>query len=159
VIIRLADLPPEGARIDRKLRIGSLSFEKDLEIEVGEAELEGSVTRHQTGMMCRGHLAATAMVPCARCLEAYPLTVDRRFEVSYLPGPPPDVADLEIQIFRDDLDVSFLGPEGALDVDAMAAEQVYLEIPMKPLCSPDCRGLCPRCGTNLNIETCACRTT
>jgi uncharacterized protein len=39
----------------------------------------------------------------------------------------------------------------------MAAEQVYLEIPMKPLCSPECRGLCPRCGANLNTETCACR--
>ena len=159
MIIRLADLQPEGARIERKLHIGPLSFEKDLEIEVQEASLEGRVMLHETGMQCQGHLTATAMVPCARCLEPFQMAVDRRFEVSYLPGPPPGLSEPEIQIFGDDLDVSYLDPEGGLDVDAMAAEQIYLEIPMKPLCRPDCKGLCPRCGANLNVEPCACRTT
>jgi len=36
-------------------------------------------------------------------------------------------------------------------------EQCYLSLPMKPLCRPDCRGLCPQCGTNLNRGACACR--
>ncbi|MGH9867580.1 MAG: YceD family protein [Candidatus Polarisedimenticolia bacterium] len=159
MIIRLADLQPEGARIDRKLHIGPLSFEKGLEIEVLEAALEGKVMLHETGMQCQGHLTARAMVPCARCLEPFPLDMDRLFEVSYLPGPPTGASEAEIQIFRDDLDVSYLGPEGGLDVDAMAAEQIYLEIPMKPLCRSDCKGLCSRCGANLNVEPCACRTT
>jgi uncharacterized protein len=38
----------------------------------------------------------------------------------------------------------------------MVREQCYLAIPMKPLCRPDCQGLCPVCGTNLNIERCQC---
>jgi uncharacterized protein len=36
-------------------------------------------------------------------------------------------------------------------------EQFYLSLPMKPLCSEDCQGLCPVCGTNLNRDTCDCR--
>ena len=38
----------------------------------------------------------------------------------------------------------------------MLREQFYLAMPMKPLCRPDCRGLCPECGTNLNVTTCSC---
>ena len=38
----------------------------------------------------------------------------------------------------------------------MAREQSYLAIPMKPLCRPDCQGLCPHCGTNRNVATCTC---
>jgi uncharacterized protein len=37
-------------------------------------------------------------------------------------------------------------------------EQFYLALPMKPLCRPDCQGLCPVCGKNRNVETCACQS-
>lgn len=158
MIIRAVDLPREGLRIDRGLQIGPLSLGGDLELGVRDATLEARLIRHGEGLACSGRLVATAMVPCSRCLEPYPLPVDRRFEVSYLPGPPPDPDEPEVQIHREDLDVSFLDEEGTLAVEDMAAEQIYLEIPMKPLCSEECRGLCPGCGRNLNLEPCACRT-
>lgn len=158
MIIRVGDLHPEGMQIDRQLHIGPLGLGRDLAIDVSEARIDVHVTRHGEGLACTGRLHATALVPCSRCLDPYPMPVDRSFEVSYLPPPPPDPTEPELQIFRDDLDVSYLDPEGGLEVEQLAAEQIYLEIPLKPLCSAECRGLCPGCGANLNHESCTCKT-
>jgi len=43
------------------------------------------------------------------------------------------------------------------DLTDMVRQELLLALPMKPLCSEECKGLCPRCGVNLNIETCDCR--
>jgi uncharacterized protein len=158
LIIRVVDLQPEGVRIDRQLTLGPLGFEGDQEIDVSQVRLEAHVSRHGEGMACSGRLVAVAHVPCSRCLEPYAMPVDRSFQVSYLPPPLPDPTEPELQIFREDLDVSYLDAEGALTVEDLAAEQIYLEIPLKPLCSEECRGLCAGCGANLNHEPCTCRT-
>ena len=43
-----------------------------------------------------------------------------------------------------------------INLAELLEEQVYLGLPLKPLCRADCRGLCSRCGTNLNVEACEC---
>ena len=46
----------------------------------------------------------------------------------------------------------------AVDVDIPLIEQILLEFPTKFLCKEDCKGLCPKCGKNLNVEKCSCVT-
>lgn len=62
-----------------------------------------------------------------------------------------------IQLRADELDISFL-PAGAhaLVVEDVVREQVLLELPLRPLCKEECRGLCPRCGDDLNAGPCHC---
>jgi len=43
-----------------------------------------------------------------------------------------------------------------LDLEPLARDAVMLDLPLAPLCSPDCLGLCPRCGQNWNVSSCAC---
>ncbi len=43
-----------------------------------------------------------------------------------------------------------------LDLEPMARDAVLLELPLAPLCAPDCRGLCPQCGANRNLGDCEC---
>ena len=57
-----------------------------------------------------------------------------------------------------DLDASFYRDE-QIDLGELVREQFYLVLPMKPLCTDACRGLCSQCGTNLNISTCGCTFT
>ena len=45
-----------------------------------------------------------------------------------------------------------------MDLEAIIREQIILMVPLKPLCREDCRGLCPNCGANLNLESCDCKT-
>jgi uncharacterized metal-binding protein YceD (DUF177 family) len=62
-----------------------------------------------------------------------------------------------LQLEREDLDVSFLPPgTTVLRVEDIVREQALLEVPIRPLCRPDCRGLCPRCGADLNAGDCGC---
>jgi len=44
-----------------------------------------------------------------------------------------------------------------LDLEPLARDAVLLELPLAPLCAPDCRGLCPQCGTNWNVASCDCQ--
>ena len=62
----------------------------------------------------------------------------------------------EQEVADDDLGVSFYKDE-TLDLGEVMREQFYLALPMKPLCQPDCQGLCPVCGINRNRETCTCQ--
>ena len=114
------------------------------------AELEGSEIR------VRGHLEGKLEASCDRCLSRVEIQVDRDFDLFY--RPIKDIArDEEIEIPYDELDVGFYSGEGIPLID-LVTEQVILSRPMKVVCGPDCRGLCPVCGVNLNLEGCQCAT-
>lgn len=92
---------------------------------------------------------------CSRCVEPFEMPVEAQFELHYVPQPEPS-AEEEKEIAEDDLTTSFYS-EGSLDVIDLLREQFQLALPMKPLCTEACRGLCPECGANLNRTTCACK--
>jgi len=85
---------------------------------------------------------------CRRCLE--PVEVPVEEELTLLFVPPGEMAeeDEEVRILPDDM--------MELDLGAAVREEVILSQSSFALCRPDCRGLCPRCGVNLNEETCQC---
>ena len=91
---------------------------------------------------------------CGRCLEEFQVPVDANFELRYVPAVE-NTGEGEREIAEDDLTTAFYR-EGALDVIDLLREQFQLVLPMKPLCSEACRGLCPECGANLNRNDCGC---
>jgi uncharacterized protein len=94
---------------------------------------------------------------CSRCLEPFRLPIDRAFDLRYLPAgaaePEPD--DEEGEVEDDDVSITFYRDE-QVDLHELLREQFYLALPMKPLCSEDCLGICPQCGTNRNTAACDC---
>ena len=89
---------------------------------------------------------------CSRCVDPYELPVDVTFELRYVPQEQ-NAGDDEREIAEDDLTTAYYR-EGSLDLVEMLREQFQLALPMKPLCSDACRGLCPECGANLNRTEC-----
>lgn len=105
-----------------------------------------------------GSVKATLELACSRCLEPYALPVDQDFDLRYLPAGaalPEAPDDDEAEVEDDDVAVTFYRDE-QIDLDELLREQFYLALPMKPLCRPDCQGLCPQCGTNGNVAPCDC---
>jgi uncharacterized protein len=93
---------------------------------------------------------------CSRCLEPFVMPVDREFDLRYLPaGAAEPDEDEEIEVEDDDVAVTFYRDE-QIDLNELLREQFYLALPMKPLCSEDCQGICPQCGTNRNTAPCDC---
>jgi uncharacterized protein len=89
---------------------------------------------------------------CSRCVDPYELPVNVAFELRYVPQEH-NAGDDDREIAEDDLTTAYYR-EGSLDLIEMLREQFQLALPMKPLCSDACRGLCPECGANLNRTEC-----
>ena len=83
-----------------------------------------------------------------------PYPVDLPFDLLYLPHQR-NAGEGEIEVEDDDLTTAYYRDE-QIDLGQLVVEQFLLAIPMKPLCRESCRGLCPECGTNLNMSTCSC---
>jgi uncharacterized protein len=125
---------------------------------VEPAHLRAVVHKDQDRFRVVGRVTATLELACGRCLEPYRIPVDSSFDLRYLPpGAAVAEGEDEAEVAGDDLSTSFY-QDDAIDLAQLLQEQFYLALPMKPLCGPDCKGLCPACGTNLNVETCDCET-
>ena len=104
-----------------------------------------------------GSTQTTLEVPCSRCLETMSVAVDASFDLRYQPhSTNVGNGDDEQEIEEDDLTTAFYQND-EIDLEQLMREQFYLALPMKPLCSESCRGLCPVCGTNLNKGSCDCK--
>lgn len=102
-----------------------------------------------------GHVKTMLELLCSRCLETFAWPVDAEFDLRYQPHTL-NTGEGEREVEEDDLTTAFYENE-AIDLGQLILEQLYLSLPMKPLCSDGCTGLCPTCGTNLNRGTCGCR--
>lgn len=92
---------------------------------------------------------------CSRCLADFEAGIDTAFTVFYRKGDPRVPEEGELELSSDDLvAASFRGEE--IDLAPEIGEQLVMEIPIKPLCSDSCRGLCVLCGADLNRGDCGC---
>lgn len=103
-----------------------------------------------------GRVQSALELTCSRCLEPYAIPVDSPFDLLFLPASESAAAGDE-EIEADDVGVSYYRDD-VIDLADVIREQFYLALPMKPLCREDCRGLCPVCGVNRNVELCSCQT-
>jgi uncharacterized protein len=106
----------------------------------GELVLE-SITE---GILASGRLEGSFTLRCARCLRGF----QRGFSV--------DLSELFVSHPHQDSDEYPLDPEGYLEPDQMVRDVIGVELPFAPVCRPDCRGLCSRCGGDLNLGECTC---
>ena len=102
-----------------------------------------------------GRTETALELPCSRCLEPMIVPVNTEFDLRYQPHST-NTGEGENEIEEDDLTTAFYQHD-EIDLEQLMREQFYLAVPMKPLCSEACKGLCPVCGTNLNRGTCSCK--
>lgn len=120
--------------------------------EVALAEpLEVDLTARSVGdgVFVRGRLRTRVRMACRRCLASADGEIDDTVDLLFEPLTDEDEgADGEVYALPEKGD--------ELDLREAVREQVLLRAPQFALCSDDCRGLCPQCGTELNTETCEC---
>jgi uncharacterized protein len=101
-----------------------------------------------------GRVQTQLQLVCGRCLDSFGVPIDSAFELRYVPAIE-NSGDGEREVEEDDLTTAFY-KDDRIDLGELMHEQFVLALPMKPLCSESCKGLCPRCGTNLNKASCDC---
>ncbi|HQG31455.1 MAG TPA: DUF177 domain-containing protein [Deltaproteobacteria bacterium] len=98
----------------------------------------------------RGEIEAS----CSRCLEPIRHTVDLHLKTAYLPALPDMSGDLEAE--RSSSETGYY--RNIIRLGDYIVSELGLSLPLRFICSEDCKGLCPGCGANLNREECRCET-
>ncbi len=120
-------------------------YELDEDLTAKDFKGELLFTRTQKGILLEAHLWAVIPTECIRCLDATLSEVDSRF------------TELYAFDHRTETESGLIVPEdGYIDITDLAREYLLLDTPTTPLCKPDCAGLCPICGENLNHGQCDC---
>ena len=141
---------PEGD-VNRILEKGPLT-EFRIEEPIG---VQVSYYRAGTELFFEGALHASTTATCARCAEEFAAPSDRDFRFVLSPKSVGFNGEKDLR----DEDLEFSLYEGdQIDLSPLIREQFLLSLPTRPLCREDCRGLCPKCGVNLNHTQCDCST-
>ena len=154
--LQTKEIGSEGMTVDRRFDFAlSAPREGDEPIRIGQVHLSGTLSKVADGISFMGDIETDATVMCSRCLDSFALPLELHFDLLYTTGPEV-VEKKESRV--DEESITHAQYDGArIDLGQLLEEQVYLGLPLKPLCQGDCHGLCPRCGTNLNLGACRCR--
>ncbi|HEU5060278.1 MAG TPA: DUF177 domain-containing protein [Kofleriaceae bacterium] len=135
----------------------------DDDASAGGGAAEVDLYMEDQNIFVRGQLDGWVEVACSRCVGPVKLVVAEPIAVTYLPHAQvaqedEELAGDEVEVDDEDMDVySYEGEE--VDLEPLLREQLILAVPFAPLCSEDCKGLCPVCGIDLNTGSCTCDRT
>jgi uncharacterized protein len=153
-VINIRRLEPGTSRHVFRLTASELQLESSDIVDFISCSVNLDVDCHPGEIIARGESETTLKLACARCLEPFEhkMVHNHAFVVKL-------VAKAEVGgDSGESTDDYYVLPDGAeeFDITSMIRERIMLSLPLKPLCDSDCKGLCPKCGVNRNLETCNC---
>ncbi|MSQ26547.1 MAG: DUF177 domain-containing protein [Dehalococcoidia bacterium] len=133
--------------LDERVSFGS-------EEEFGEITVRGSLhlLRTLAGILATAAIETAVGEECARCLERYDQPLTLPIQDEFFPQVDPD-SGLPIKLPDGEFAID---NHHMLDLSEAIRQTVLINRPIKPLCRPDCQGLCPDCGANRNTDPCDC---
>ena len=135
----------EGASAPFSGSLESIRLAPD--VEVVKTQLDGTITCRGGVLVLEAEVVASVLTSCARCLKEITLPLTFDFGETLVLSGQEITQDVDSVIF-------FEGKE--IDVGEIAINNLLLNLSSKYLCSEDCRGICPKCGKNLNEGDCDC---
>ena len=155
MFIEIEDLRDEPLHVEHVYGPDALVFKRDDAALIEPVAVDFVLTHQGGDLQVDGTVDTELRCRCARCASEFRRQLAARFNISYLPQPAGVKESEEIELKYEDMDIGFY--DGIrLDVDLMVMEQIELSLPMKFVCREECRGLCYRCGKDLNEGPCSC---
>lgn len=157
---RLEDIPREGrvaeveqdpTWLDERLGGG----EKNSVRFLGPIRIHLKLSRLGSTVLASSRVRVEMEFQCDRCLESFSSFLDSEYKASLKPKPRIPAEEKAESQRDDDPETEFYEGE-EIDLTPLIQDQILLALPPKAVCREDCRGLCPRCGQNLNRGTCQC---
>jgi len=140
------DVHEEGSALNERAG-GTLDFSFLAPVT---AHLE--ITKEGRSFFVTGDIKASLRLVCSRCAKEYDFLYDSPFTAYYERAGK---GEKEHELHPEDLEVNFIDGD-ELDTADLLLGQIVYELPMQPLCSQECKGLCQRCGMDLNLGKCSC---
>jgi uncharacterized protein len=142
----------------RRNESGTAHFEltqdfSSFESELGEVSFTAPVHVHlqvnNTGksLLVEGKIQTELKAQCGRCLESFTYPINQVYEDEWVFAP---------QATEEQMETALLFDKDEIELDERILEQIVLALPMRFICSHECKGLCPICGVNRNTNSCDC---
>lgn len=150
--IKISEIPPEGLTLEFKEKIDLFDS------GTASTDVTAVLVIRPTGagiIHITGRVQADPVFECSRCLKDFSYHIDTELNINLAPVKVLGTAP-EHELGRSELDMEFYQGEEIEPLD-FVKEQALISAPMVPLHHPDCKGLCPVCGTDLNDADCGCR--
>lgn len=153
-IIEVEDIPRDGLELELTLAPSQFQIEAEDFTISDEVCFLGKLEKVGHEIILRGEVSATLALICSRCLETFSYSAHSQVILTYLPEKKEEEQEKSLE-GRDLDSCYFVG--NRIDLRPAIQEQIFLSIPLKPLCLPGCQGLCQQCGSNLNVGHCDCQ--
>ena len=153
--IEIENLTAAATPFEHTYGSGEIDLDEEGASVVSDAAVRGGATRKGEQVRLRGEIKTEVELLCDRCAapERAPLAVE--FDTSFIPQEVEAVKAENVELAVEDLLLSsYEGDAG--DLDELVREQIVLALPSRHLCREDCKGLCEKCGANLNAGACSC---
>jgi uncharacterized protein len=155
VFIEIEDLKPEPLHVHHVFQAGEIDFSHEDAVLAEPVITEFTLKHKGADLHIAGTVETVIHCNCSRCNKEFDRNTTAGFDLSYLPQPKWSDDNAEVELKYEDMEVAFY--DGiAFDVNLMVLEQIELAIPMKLVCREDCKGLCYKCGADLNEGICSC---
>lgn len=146
---------------------GGLSFDvlvnkEQLEIDHSDCTLtenvnvKGELSRIDKDVYLKGELYAVLKVTCTRCLNSFLFPVENKIQAHYVPQMVEASPGCEIEVKELDIEKEVY-QEGRIDLRNPLRDQILLDVPLISLCNKNCKGICFKCGNDLNLNQCKCQ--
>lgn len=164
MFISLLDLEREPLEFDQSVAGGTIDYGSAIR-QLGPMPVRGRadlIEEHRgphevvEDIRLRARYEGHFTINCARCLEPVTQTLEDGFDLIFRPLGA-DAGALDHAISTSDTEIGYY-QDGGLALEDVLREQVLLSLPVRALCRQDCKGLCPGCGRNLNVEACICES-
>jgi len=127
-----------------------LDDERTVTLTGGRVRLD----RIDMGILARGDAEGTVILECGRCVEPYEAAIKVHFEEEFAPSIEVHTG-APLPAPEDDL-IFVIDGNHILDLSEALRQNMLVALPISPICSPSCAGLCPICGGNRNLRPCTC---
>ena len=152
-------IPEEGQRFvfseDEAWFKGCFKDGECPDFTLNRVDVDCLITKTSDNVFITGSFSALIDICCSRCLEDTKISIGSDFAYTLIPAKTETREDLELR--PEELEVSYYQGD-FFDLKPIICEQIILQIPIKVLCSEECKGLCQQCGVNLNTSSCNCHS-
>lgn len=152
--LQINEIPDDGLRLERSFELNEVATDHEGRLFPKPVAFHGELRTDSGRLTLSGKLTGTARLCCSRCLDCFDEEISGRFKLTIRTSTD-RIAAGERRMRPSDA-LAVVADAGRLDLESVFREQCHLLLPLKPLCRPDCRGLCPTCGSDRNRIECAC---
>ncbi|MCM8789515.1 MAG: DUF177 domain-containing protein [Candidatus Omnitrophica bacterium] len=133
--IDVKQIPTQGLVLEEEIACSELDLDTDIIKFQEPVKIKAQVIKITNVVRVDLSIETRSFTNCSRCLEEYSSQINKQLKLNYHVDEATQTVDLNPDI----------------------REELMLDYPIKPLCKPDCKGLCPKCGENLNQRKCKCQ--